>query len=80
MLLLRVNVGVKVRLAGVDGLLDALHGVAALCRVPLHLPGKLYIIADVQIQLEVQQIPHTLIIEWMKPLNHQDLQYCKWLP
>ena len=74
MLLLGVDVGIEVRLAGVDGLLDALGRVAALLHVPLQLPGKLDIVTDVQVQLEVQQVPHTLIKEGMKALHHQDLQ------
>ena len=74
MLLLGVDVGIEVRLAGVDGLLDALGRVAALLHVPLQLPGKLDIVTDVQVQLEVQQVPHALVKEGMKALHHQDLQ------
>ena len=74
MLLLGVNVCIKVWLARLNALLDALLRVTALLAVPLQLPGELHVIADVQVQLEVHEIPYTLIIEWVQALSHQNLQ------
>ena len=73
MLLLGVNVGIKVGLARLNALLDALLGVTALLAVPLQLPGKFHVIADVQVQLEVHEIPYALIIKWVQALSHQNL-------
>ena len=74
MLLLGVDVGIKVRLAGCNRLLDALLRVPPLSHVALQLPGELDVVRDVQVDLEVQQIAHTLVVEGMEALNDQDLQ------
>ena len=44
MLLLGVDVGIKVRLAGRNGLLDALLRVPPLSHVTLQLPGELDVV------------------------------------
>ena len=74
MLLLGVNVGIKVGLASRNGLLDALLRVPALSHVALQLPGKLDIVRDVQVDLEVQQVAHALVVEGVEALNDEDLQ------
>jgi len=45
------HVGVEVRLARLDGLLDGLERVAALDHVALDLPGELDVVGDVQIAI-----------------------------
>ena len=74
-LLLGVDVGVEVGLARLDGGLDGLQRVAALLHVALDLPGELDLVADVQVDLEVQQVGHALVVEGVQPLQHHDLQH-----
>jgi len=47
--------------------------VAALGHVALDLPRKLDLIADVEVDLEVDQVAHALIEEGVEALDHQDL-------
>ena len=42
--------------------------------VHLQLPGELDVVADVQVDLEVQQVPHALVVEGVQALDHQDLR------
>lgn len=72
-LLLWVDVGIEVGLACLDGLLDAVEAVATLSHVTLDLPCELDLVADVQVDLEVNQVTHTLVVEGVETLNHQDL-------
>ncbi len=53
LLLLGVNVGIKVGLAGLDRLLDRLNRVAAFLVVSLHLPVELGLGGDVDVDTEV---------------------------
>jgi hypothetical protein len=73
-LLLWVDVGIEVGLAGLNGLLDAVQAVATLSHVTLDLPCELDLVRDVQVDLEVNQVAHTLVVEGVQALNHKDLQ------
>mmetsp|Transcript_6980 Transcript_6980/g.42763 ORF Transcript_6980/g.42763 Transcript_6980/m.42763 type:complete len:249 (-) Transcript_6980:434-1180(-) len=73
-LLLRIDVSIKIRLASLNGCFDGLKGMTSLGHVTLDLPGKLNIIRDVEVDLEVQQVTHTLVKEWVEPLNDQDVR------
>ena len=53
LLLLGVNVGIEVGLAGLNGLLDRLDRVSALLVVTLHLPVELGLGGDVDVDTEV---------------------------
>ena len=69
-LLLGVNIGIKVWLAGLDGLLDGVHGVSTLSHVTLDLPCKLDLVRDIQVNLEVQQLGDLGVVEGVQALNH----------
>ncbi len=69
-LLLHVDVRVKVRLARLNAGLDALQRVAALGHVALDLPRKLDLVADVQVDLEVDQLAHALVVEGVQALRN----------
>jgi hypothetical protein len=43
-----------------------------LAAATLNVKG--YLIADVQVDLEVQQVAHALVVEGMQPLQHHDLR------
>lgn len=73
-LLLWVDVGIEVGLAGLNGLLDAVQAVATLSHVTLDLPCELDLVRDIQVDLEVNQVAHTLVVEGVQALNHKDLQ------
>jgi hypothetical protein len=72
-LLLGVDVGVKVGLAALDGLLDGVQAVAALRHVALDLPRKLDLVGDVEVDLEVDQLADALVEEGVEALDDQDL-------
>ena len=74
LLLLGVDVGIEVGLAGLDRGLDGLQAVAALRHVALDLPRKLDLVADVQVDLEVAEVSHPVVEEGVQALDHQDLQ------
>lgn len=74
MLLLGVDVGIKVGLARLDGGLDGLERVPALGHVTLDLPRKLDIVRDVQVDLEVEQVTHALIVKGVQALDDQNLR------
>ena len=74
LLLLRVDVGVEVRLPGVDGGLDALKGVSTLCHIALDLPGELDLVGDVEVDAEVDQVVDTVIVEGVKSLDDENLR------
>jgi hypothetical protein len=55
--------------------LDGLQGVAALGHVTLDLPRELHLVGDVQVDLEVQQVAHALVVERVQALD--DLRKCR---
>ena len=73
-LLLRVDVGIKVRSPGLDRGLDGLQAVTPLLHVALDLPCKLDLVTDVEVDPEVVQVTHALVIEGVQALDHQDLR------
>ncbi len=74
MLLLGVDVGVEVRSPGLDGGLDGLQAVAPLLHVALDLPCELDLVTDVQVDAEVVQLAHALVVEGVEALQHHDLR------
>ena len=48
--------------------------MATLCHVTLDLPRELHLVADVQVDLEVAEVCHPVIVEGVQALDHQDLQ------
>ena len=72
-LLLRVDELVKVGLARLDRRLDRLERVAALGHVALDLPRELDLVRDVEVDLEVEQVAHALVVEGVQALDDEDL-------
>lgn len=72
---LGVNVLVEVGLAGLDGCLDVLEAVAALLHVTLDLPCELHLGGDVEVDLVVAQLCHTVIVEGVEALNDEHLHH-----
>ena len=68
LLLLGVNVGIEVGLAGLNGLLDRLDRVSALLVVTLHLPVELGLGGDVDVDAEVHERVNAVIIEGVETL------------
>merc|ERR1712217_342267 len=69
---LRGHKGIEIWLAGINGGLDGLERVSALLHVALHLPGKFYVVSDVQVNRKVQELAHALVHERMQPLDDED--------
>lgn len=74
LLLLGIDIGIKIGLAGLDGGLDGLQGVATLSHITLDLPGKLDLVRDVEIDAEIHQVVDAVIKEWVQAFNDQDLR------
>ena len=72
-LLLGVDEGVEIVFAGCDGGLDGLQGVPPLLHVSLDLPGKLDLVRDVEVDLDVHQISDSLVVERVETLSHKYL-------
>eukprot|EP00968_Pinguiococcus_pyrenoidosus_P021712 scaffold2893_cov254-Pinguiococcus_pyrenoidosus.AAC.22 len=63
------DVGLEVRLAGLDGGLDGLQAVSALLHVTLDLPRELDVVADVEIDAEVDELLHAIVGEGVQTLD-----------
>jgi len=56
--------------------------VATLCHVALDLPGKLGLVRDVQVDLEVNEVVDTVIVKWVETFNDQNLgglDFLRWV-
>ena len=73
-LLLRVDEGVEIRLARLDGRLDGLERVTTLGHVALNLPRKLNLVGDVQVNLEIKHVAHALVGERVKTFEDEHLR------
>jgi hypothetical protein len=73
LLFLWVNVSIEIWLSGIDRGLDGLQRMSTLSHITLNLPGEFNLIGDVQVDAEIDQVIHAIIIEWVKSFNDQDL-------
>lgn len=71
-LLLGVNVGIEVGLAGLDGSQDGLERVSTLFHVTLDLPVQLDLIGDVKVKGEVEKITNTIVVHGVKTFENDD--------
>ena len=53
--------------------LDRLERVAALLHVTLNLPGELNLVRDVEVDREIHELAHTLVVERVKALDDHDV-------